>query len=133
MAPHEPLSVILRTSPFEGTSLCIVPPTRWFASTEWAQHSGERYERGRCWVHPGTMTKRPSPIPLLVDELSRVEGLRRPATWIAELGGRSPRRLANWLEHWLGHPAHPVFTDLPVGFWTSSLVVDLVGGKRGAP
>jgi nitrite reductase/ring-hydroxylating ferredoxin subunit/uncharacterized membrane protein len=31
---------------------------------------------------------------------------------------------------WLGHPAHPMFTDLPIGFWTSSFVLDLVGGRR---
>lgn len=32
---------------------------------------------------------------------------------------------------WLGHPLHPVLTDLPIGFWTSSLVVDVVGGRAG--
>lgn len=32
---------------------------------------------------------------------------------------------------WLGHPAHPLLTDLPIGFWTSAMVVDLVGGKAG--
>lgn len=31
---------------------------------------------------------------------------------------------------WLGHPAHPMFTDLPIGFWTSAFVLDLVGGRR---
>jgi nitrite reductase/ring-hydroxylating ferredoxin subunit/uncharacterized membrane protein len=31
---------------------------------------------------------------------------------------------------WLGHPAHPMFTDLPIGFWTSAFVLDLVGGHR---
>jgi len=34
---------------------------------------------------------------------------------------------------WLGHPAHPMFTDLPIGFWTSAFVLDLVGGKRARP
>lgn len=34
---------------------------------------------------------------------------------------------------WLGHRAHPMLTDLPVGFWTSAGVLDLVGGRRGAP
>ncbi len=33
---------------------------------------------------------------------------------------------------WLGHPLHPMLTDLPIGFWTSSFMLDLVGGKRGA-
>jgi nitrite reductase/ring-hydroxylating ferredoxin subunit/uncharacterized membrane protein len=34
---------------------------------------------------------------------------------------------------WLGHPAHPMFTDLPIGFWTSAFVLDLVGGRRARP
>ncbi|GIG29691.1 DUF2231 domain-containing protein [Cellulomonas marina] len=29
----------------------------------------------------------------------------------------------------LGHPLHPVLTDAPVGLWTSSVVLDLVGGE----
>jgi nitrite reductase/ring-hydroxylating ferredoxin subunit/uncharacterized membrane protein len=31
---------------------------------------------------------------------------------------------------WLGHPAHPMFTDLPIGFWTSAFVLDFIGGRR---
>ena len=31
---------------------------------------------------------------------------------------------------WLGHPVHPLLTDLPIGFWTSAFVLDLVGGRR---
>ncbi len=30
---------------------------------------------------------------------------------------------------WLGHPVHPMLTDLPIGFWTSAFVLDLVGGR----
>jgi hypothetical protein len=33
---------------------------------------------------------------------------------------------------WLGHPLHPAMTDLPIGFWTSSFVLDLAGMERGA-
>ena len=32
---------------------------------------------------------------------------------------------------WLGHPLHPVLTDLPIGCWTSAFMLDLVGGKTG--
>src|SRR5690242_4052751 len=32
-----------------------------------------------------------------------------------------------------GHPLHPVLTDLPIGFWTSAWVLDLVGGEKHAP
>jgi nitrite reductase/ring-hydroxylating ferredoxin subunit/uncharacterized membrane protein len=31
---------------------------------------------------------------------------------------------------WLGHPLHPVLTDLPIGFWTGAVVLDLFGGRR---
>jgi uncharacterized membrane protein len=30
----------------------------------------------------------------------------------------------------LGHPLHPVLTDLPIGFWTSALALDILGGRR---
>ena len=33
---------------------------------------------------------------------------------------------------WLGHPLHPMLTDLPIGFWTSSFVFDVVGQKKAA-
>jgi nitrite reductase/ring-hydroxylating ferredoxin subunit/uncharacterized membrane protein len=31
---------------------------------------------------------------------------------------------------WLGHPLHPVLTDVPIGAWSSALVLDLLGGRR---
>jgi nitrite reductase/ring-hydroxylating ferredoxin subunit/uncharacterized membrane protein len=33
---------------------------------------------------------------------------------------------------WLGHPAHPLLTDIPIGAWTSALVLDLMGIFGGA-
>jgi nitrite reductase/ring-hydroxylating ferredoxin subunit/uncharacterized membrane protein len=30
---------------------------------------------------------------------------------------------------WIGHPLHPLLTDLPIGFWTSAFTLDLVGGR----
>ena len=44
-----------------------------------------------------------------------------PSELQEELGGRR-----------LGHPLHPMLTDLPIGCWTSAWVLDLVGGTRGA-
>ena len=32
---------------------------------------------------------------------------------------------------WLGHPLHPVFTDVPLGAWTTGLVLDAVGSMNG--
>jgi nitrite reductase/ring-hydroxylating ferredoxin subunit/uncharacterized membrane protein len=31
---------------------------------------------------------------------------------------------------WLGHPLHPVLTDVVLGAWTSAFVLDFVGGER---
>jgi nitrite reductase/ring-hydroxylating ferredoxin subunit/uncharacterized membrane protein len=31
---------------------------------------------------------------------------------------------------WLGHPLHPLLTDLPIGFWTSAFVLDVAGGRH---
>jgi nitrite reductase/ring-hydroxylating ferredoxin subunit/uncharacterized membrane protein len=34
---------------------------------------------------------------------------------------------------WLGHPLHPLLTDIPIGSFTSATLVDLVGGRRAQP
>lgn len=34
---------------------------------------------------------------------------------------------------WMGHPAHPMLTDVPIGAWTSALFLDLLGGARARP
>jgi uncharacterized membrane protein len=34
---------------------------------------------------------------------------------------------------WLGHPLHPAMTDLPIGFWTTAMTLDLIGGRRARP
>jgi nitrite reductase/ring-hydroxylating ferredoxin subunit/uncharacterized membrane protein len=31
---------------------------------------------------------------------------------------------------WLGHALHPVLTDLPIGTWTSAVLLDWLGGER---
>ena len=31
---------------------------------------------------------------------------------------------------WLGHTLHPLLTDVPIGAWTSSLILDAVGGRQ---
>src|SRR5262245_56069084 len=33
---------------------------------------------------------------------------------------------------WLGHPLHPVFTDIPIGAWTTAMALDTcANGDRG--
>jgi len=33
---------------------------------------------------------------------------------------------------WLGHALHPVLVDLPIGFWTSAMLLELVGARKSA-
>jgi len=43
-----------------------------------------------------------------------------------------PRELKNLLHGtWLGHPLHPVITDIPVGAWSVALALDGVAGMTG--
>jgi uncharacterized membrane protein len=75
-----------------------------------------------------------SPLDALVARLESVEALDalgRPA-------GRTVRRLIpdgapkNALSGvWLGHALHPIMTDIPIGLWTSSVLLDWTGGKDG--
>ena len=51
------------------------------------------------------------------------------AARLAPLGRGTARRVLSG--EWQGHPLHPLLTDLPVGFWTTSFVLDLVGGRSG--
>ncbi len=34
---------------------------------------------------------------------------------------------------WLGHALHPLLTDLPIGTWTSAVLLDWLGGDAGKP
>lgn len=43
------------------------------------------------------------------------------------------RRIKNLLSgRWLGHPLHPVLTDLPIGLFSAATLTDLLGGRWGA-
>jgi hypothetical protein len=46
-------------------------------------------------------------------------------------GGAPARQLKDVLHGtWLGHSLHPVLTDLPIGAWTTTLLLDLVDMVR---
>jgi nitrite reductase/ring-hydroxylating ferredoxin subunit len=34
---------------------------------------------------------------------------------------------------WMGHPLHPALTDVPIGAWSSSFILDWIGGKKARP
>lgn len=77
--------------------------------------------------------------PKVVDWTRRVEearGLDRVARLVqpaADALVADPHRRDLLQGMWLGHALHPVLTDLPIGFWTSVNVLDLVGGKQSRP
>jgi uncharacterized membrane protein len=79
------------------------------------------------------------PPPLLVEAVERLEaadGLDRPASLLSRVARRvvRPGPLEDALTgRWLGHALHPLLTDLPIGFWTSTSLLDLVGGKESRP
>ncbi len=69
----------------------------------------------------------------LVHRLANARGLDRlgkpVASKVAAIVGHGPVK-DGLSGTWMGHPLHPPLTDLPIGFWTSSFVLDIVGGRR---
>ncbi|MGC4191322.1 MAG: Rieske (2Fe-2S) protein [Thermomicrobiales bacterium] len=53
--------------------------------------------------------------------------------WDPILGETGPTPLKNALYGtWLGHPLHPAVTDIPIGLWSASALLDAAGMERGA-
>ena len=71
-----------------------------------------------------------------VHHVEQADGLDRPVALyeraLAPLGRPGPLRDL-LTGRWMGHAAHPLLTDLPIGFWTSATFVDLVGGRAARP
>jgi nitrite reductase/ring-hydroxylating ferredoxin subunit/uncharacterized membrane protein len=62
------------------------------------------------------------------------DGLQKAVTAAFAAGGETGRRLRDFLHGtWLGHPLHPVLTDVPLGAWTTALVLDAVESRRDGP
>jgi nitrite reductase/ring-hydroxylating ferredoxin subunit/uncharacterized membrane protein len=68
----------------------------------------------------------------LAERIGRADVLDRVATPAARAVKRlaGPKtRLKDLLSGtWLGHPLHPLLTDIPIGSFTSATVLDLIGG-----
>jgi nitrite reductase/ring-hydroxylating ferredoxin subunit/uncharacterized membrane protein len=82
--------------------------------------------------------------PHAVDALARQkwlgqasEAVQQALQRIFEAGGSAAQPIADFLHGtWLGHPLHPVLTDVPIGAWTAALLLDaldIVGEKDYAP
>lgn len=69
----------------------------------------------------------------VVDRINAATGLDRLAAPLAKAAKRATGStpVKNALSGtWLGHQAHPLLTDLPIGAWLSAGVLDLVGGPE---
>jgi uncharacterized membrane protein len=73
-----------------------------------------------------------SPLNALAARLESVEAL----DGLGRAGGRTVRALIPdgapkdvLSGAWLGHAFHPIMTDIPIGAWTSSLLLDWTGGR----
>lgn len=68
-----------------------------------------------------------------VESLAQVDALDGPADFIAskvrELVPNGPVKDA-LSGTWLGHALHPLLTDIPIGTWTSALLLDWLGGSQ---
>src|SRR5688500_13506572 len=59
----------------------------------------------------------------VIDQVA--EPLSKAVRGAYEAAGPVGRQAKNALHGvWLGHPLHPVFTDLPLGAWTTALALD---------
>lgn len=74
-----------------------------------------------------------SPLNALAARLESVQALDGPA----QLAGRAvrglipagaPKELLSG--GWLGHALHPILSDIPIGTWTSAVLLDWTGGKE---
>ncbi len=77
----------------------------------------------------------PQAVERLLQKLERAEGLDAVAKPLAKkVGSLIPHgAVKDTLSGtWMGHPLHPLLTDIPIGAWTSALILDVVGGKKAA-
>lgn len=72
----------------------------------------------------------------LVRRLEGISALDKVAKPLTALVGRAvqPRPVRNLLSGTnLGHPLHPMLTDVPIGAWSMSTLLDTVGGPETEP
>lgn len=60
------------------------------------------------------------------------EPLSKAVRELYESGGAAGQQVKNAMHGvWLRHPLHPVFTDVPIGAWTTGLVLDAIAARNG--
>jgi uncharacterized membrane protein len=74
-----------------------------------------------------------APAAQAAERIAGITSLDAPARKLADLSARWQGTFADLARGKpLGHPLHPALTDLPIGFWTSSFVLDLLVLRRFA-
>jgi nitrite reductase/ring-hydroxylating ferredoxin subunit/uncharacterized membrane protein len=68
-----------------------------------------------------------------VEEAEALDGYAKPLAKVAQRAVR-PRIVRNLLSGAkVGHPLHPPLTDVPIGAWSMSALLDLMGGRESEP
>lgn len=71
-------------------------------------------------------------IPRAIAEQAWLDGIADPLQKIVRGSFENAGGLKDLLHGvWLGHPLHPVLTDIPVGAWTAAMVLDAIEGLSG--
>jgi len=76
-----------------------------------------------------------SPLRVLPDRIAELEALDPIADAVGQAiaPALEPSVVKDALSGtWLGHPAHPMLTDVPVGAWTLATALDVLGGEAMA-
>jgi uncharacterized membrane protein len=88
---------------------------------------------------PPTLSSAGEPVPALVDvalKLEHMQSLDRLVDRISHAAALvvKDKKVADLLHgKFMGHAAHPLLTDVPIGTWTSAFLLDVVGGKKSRP
>lgn len=72
----------------------------------------------------------------LASDIGEVKALDAPAQQVLNILGKAvkPGRVRDALSGtFLGHALHPLLTDVPIGTWTSAMLLDVAGGKGSGP
>ena len=67
-----------------------------------------------------------------IENFNRIDTVANPLAHTVHESLEQVEPLKTFLNgSWLGHPLHPVLTDIPVGAWTAAMVLDASAGTRG--
>ncbi|MGD9998065.1 MAG: DUF2231 domain-containing protein [Ilumatobacteraceae bacterium] len=74
----------------------------------------------------------PEPLRRAIERIEQLRAIDPVASWARRRSAPlADGRTGDVLKgQWLGHALHPLLTDLPLGCWLGSAVLDVAGGKR---